>query len=202
LPRNVFFSFDYDDIMGANVVRFSNVVQPDNRNLPFRDRSMYEEAKKTPNAIRQAIDSSLEGTTVTIVLVGLSTWRSDWVRYEIAKSLERGNGIFVVDIDGVGPDPKPSRGPSPLANMKAAPWRNGEGFDIWEWNGQDRYVEFGMLPRVKNTGGARYPAQFVTGEPYHLQTKFNFRVHWTGCRANFSDWIAAAAQQVGFEQTA
>src|SRR5258708_6247627 len=54
VPRNVFFSFDYDDIMGVNVVRFSDVVLPDNRNLPFRDRSMYEEAKKTPNAIRRA----------------------------------------------------------------------------------------------------------------------------------------------------
>src|SRR6266446_3867184 len=202
MARSVFFSFDYDDITAVNVVRFSDVVLPANRNLPFGDKSMYEEAKKTEGAIKRAIDSALKGTTVTVILVGLSTWRSDWVRYEISKSLERGNGLLVVDIDGVGPDPKPLRGASPLGNMMAAPWNNGEGFEIWEWNGKDRYIEFAMLPRVRNKDRARYPAGFASGDAYRLDAKFDLRVHWTDAQGNFSDWIAAAAGQAGFTQTA
>jgi len=202
MARSVFFSFDYDDIMAVNVVRFSDVVLPANRNLPFGDKSMYEEAKKTDGAIKRAIDSALKSTTVTVILVGLSTWRSDWVRYEISKSLERGNGLLVVDIDGVGPDPKPLRGASPLGNMMAAPWNNGEGFEIWEWNGNDRYIKFAMLPRVRNKDSARYPARFASGDAYRLDAKFDLRVHWTNAQGNFPDWIAAAAGQAGFTQTA
>lgn len=197
MARNVFFSFDYDDIMGVNVVRFSDVVLPDNRNLPFRDRSMYEEAKKTPGAIKRAIDQSLLGTSVTIVLVGLSTWRSDWVRYEIAASLERGNGLMVVDIDGVGPDPKPMKGVSPLMNMRVAPWSNGEGFEIWEWNGHDRYVDFAMLPRVANSE-AKYPLRFVTGDSYRIGERFDIHVKWPDCQKQFPNLIEAAAAQAGW----
>ena len=200
MARNVFFSFDYDDIMGVNVVRFADVVLPANRNLPFRDRSMYEEAKKAPGAIKRAIDDALHGTSVTVVLVGLSTWRSDWVRYEIAKSLERGNGLVAVDIDGVGPEPKPMKGANPLLNLMVAPWATGDGFEIWEWNGRDRWLGFAMLPRAKNTE-AKYPSAFVNGASYRVGDRFDLHVKWPDCQGRFPWIIEAAAVQAGYGES-
>ena len=97
------FSFDFDDIMAVNVVRNSNVIRAVNAQLPFRDKSIYEAATNTPGAVQRAIDSALLGSTVTAVLNGPATAESNWVRYEIAKSFERGNGFLVIDINGVAP---------------------------------------------------------------------------------------------------
>ncbi|MEM1349210.1 MAG: TIR domain-containing protein, partial [Myxococcota bacterium] len=47
------------------------------------------------------IDSQLNGTSVTVVLVGALTCSSRWVKYEIAKSKEIGNGLLGIDISGV-----------------------------------------------------------------------------------------------------
>ena len=117
MPRNVFFSFDFDDIMAVNVVRNSNVIRAVNAQLPFRDKSIYEAATNTPGAVQRAIDSALLGSTVTAVLNGPATAESNWVRYEIAKSFERGNGFLVIDINGVGPEA--AGGNSLLASMLA-----------------------------------------------------------------------------------
>jgi hypothetical protein len=86
MARKVFFSFDYDDVMAVNVVRNSNVVRGPDKQLPFADHSLYTAAKNTPGAVKRAIDSAIIGSSVTVVLNGLDTWSSRWVRYEIAKS--------------------------------------------------------------------------------------------------------------------
>lgn len=47
------------------------------------------------------IDKSLEGTAVTVVLIGAETSSRKWVRYEIKKSHERGNGLLGVYIHNI-----------------------------------------------------------------------------------------------------
>jgi len=47
------------------------------------------------------VDSQLEGTSVTVVLVGEKTCNSRWVKYEIRKSIERGNGLLGIDISKI-----------------------------------------------------------------------------------------------------
>ncbi|WP_082396376.1 TIR domain-containing protein [Sphingopyxis macrogoltabida] len=37
--------------------------------------------------------------SATCVLVGTETWSREWVRYEISRSLARGNGLVAVHID-------------------------------------------------------------------------------------------------------
>jgi hypothetical protein len=55
--------------------------------------------------IKQAIRDGVDQTSVTCVLIGAHTWKDRWVRYEIARSVERGNGLLAVRIDGIA-DPK------------------------------------------------------------------------------------------------
>lgn len=99
--RRVFYSFHYQDIFRVNHVRKAGQFRKvDTMRLPTpQDRSLWEEAKlKNPGALKGMIDKGLEGTSVTCVLAGNQTWERPWVRYEIAKSVQRGNGLLAVRI--------------------------------------------------------------------------------------------------------
>lgn len=66
-----------------------------------QDRSLWESLKvRKPARLAAMIDRQLQGTTATAVLAGAETWSRPWVRYEIARSLVRGNGLLTVFIDG------------------------------------------------------------------------------------------------------
>ena len=100
--RHVFFSFHYErDIWRANVVRNSWVTK-DREDAGFWDASLWEIAKKTgDDAIKRMIDEGLKNTSVTAVLIGAETYNRKWVRYEIEKSHERGNGLLGVYINNI-----------------------------------------------------------------------------------------------------
>lgn len=104
MPRKVFFSFHYDDVTRANVVRNSDVITRQYQTgARFYDKSLWEEVQKQgPVAIKRMINDALDGSSVTCVLIGQETWQRPWVRYEILKSMARGNGIFGVRIHDVG----------------------------------------------------------------------------------------------------
>jgi len=68
----------------------------------FFDSSVFEASKKeSPDALKNFLRKGLENTSVTCVLAGEGTWQRRWVRYEIARSLLKGNGILTVHIYGV-----------------------------------------------------------------------------------------------------
>jgi MTH538 TIR-like domain (DUF1863) len=100
--RHVFFSFHYQrDIWRANVVRNSGAVIGEAA-AGFRDASLWEEAKKKGDvAIKKMIDGALEGTSVTVVLIGAETANRKYVDYEIEKSIERGNGLIGLRIHNI-----------------------------------------------------------------------------------------------------
>lgn len=101
MSRNVFFSFKYKDVSRAMVVRNSWVTQGKNA-AGFIDSADFEEVKrKGDKAIENWIDSQLKGTSVTVVLVGEKTCSSRWVKYEIAKSKEMGNGLIGIDVSKI-----------------------------------------------------------------------------------------------------
>lgn len=101
MARKVFFSFKYDDVQRAMNVRNSNVISGAIKS-GFIDKADFEEVeRKGDNAIKAWIDRQLEGTTVTVVLVGENTNKSRWVRYEIEQSIARGNGIITIDISKI-----------------------------------------------------------------------------------------------------
>lgn len=102
MVRRVFFSFHYErDIWRANVVRNSWVTQ-DREEAGFWDASLWEEAKKKgDSALKRMINDGLEGTSVTVVLIGRETSSRKWVRYEVKKSYEEGKGMLGVYIHNI-----------------------------------------------------------------------------------------------------
>lgn len=120
--RNVFYSFHYRDVLRVNHVRNSGKIRPGDkgRNITPRDRSLWESIKRTnPANLKNVIRAGLAGTSVTCVLAGYETWSREWVRFEIAQSLARGNGLLTVFIDGCKcpNEGYGIRGEDPLAHM-------------------------------------------------------------------------------------
>lgn len=100
--RRTFFSFHFQrDIWRASIVRNANKVDAVSR-VTYFDASLWEEAKKkSDSAIKAMIDKALEGTSVTVVLIGAQTASRPYVKYEIQQSIARGNGILGVRIHGI-----------------------------------------------------------------------------------------------------
>lgn len=102
MAKNVFFSFHYEDVIGfrANVVRNHDTVK--GRQAGYFDKSIWEDAKKTsPLALKRLINSNLDGTSVTCVLIGSETYARKWVIYEIFRSIYKRNKIIGVHINRV-----------------------------------------------------------------------------------------------------
>src|SRR5438093_6273800 len=102
MARKVFFSFHYQrDLWRANVVRNSGVVEGVSA-AGFHDESLWEESKKKgDDVVKRLIDSGLNGTSVTVVLIGAETANRKYVSYEIEKSIARGNGLLGVLINNI-----------------------------------------------------------------------------------------------------
>jgi len=100
MARRVFFSFHYErDIWRASIVRNSWVTKPDREAAGFWDAAEWEEVKrKGEEAVKRWINKNLEGTSVTVVLIGAETATRKWVNYEIKKSYEKGNGMLGIYI--------------------------------------------------------------------------------------------------------
>ena len=102
MARRVFFSFHYEnDINRSMTVRNSWVTQGKEA-AGFIDKAEFEKVKRQGEAtVHRWIDKQLEGTSVTVVLIGTETLNRPFVQYEICKSLERGNAVIGVHINGI-----------------------------------------------------------------------------------------------------
>lgn len=102
MPRRVFFSFHYsNDINRSMTVRNSWLTQGKEA-AGFIDEAAFEQVKRQGDAaVHRWIDKQLEGTSVTIVLIGSETLNRPFVQYEICKSLQRGNAVIGVHINGI-----------------------------------------------------------------------------------------------------
>lgn len=98
--RRVFFSFDFDrDAWRAGQVRNSGIITSSKNILEFVDAAEWEAVKRKTNyEIEKWIDQQLANTSVTAVLIGSQTSNSYWVKQELIKSWERGNGILGIYI--------------------------------------------------------------------------------------------------------
>lgn len=104
MAKRVYFAFYYNDVKSfrANIVRNHWLTKDDREDAGFFDASIWEASKKRgPLAVKRLINRALENTTVTAVLIGSGTYARRWVRYEIMKSLKRGNKLLGVHINGL-----------------------------------------------------------------------------------------------------
>src|SRR5262245_26275942 len=98
MARRAFFSFKYEDVSRAMIVRNSWVLQG-REAAGFIDAADFEKLKKQGDyTIKRWIDSQLKGASVTVVLVGSLTCASRWVNYEIEMSKYLGHGLLGIDI--------------------------------------------------------------------------------------------------------
>ena len=97
-PRiRVFLSFRGEDLREVNL--FRGQAKDRNSYLDFIDFSLQvpfrsENAEYIQRGIRERIRTS----SVTIVLIGETTYKSDWVDWEIRESLRLGKGIIAVKL--------------------------------------------------------------------------------------------------------
>ncbi len=147
MARRVFFSFHYEnDVWRANVVRNSWVTAD---TAGFVDWADFEEVKKGGDtAIKKWIDNQLIGTSVTVILIGEETNSREYIKYELQKSYERGNGILGIYIHNV----KDSKGNS--SNKGSALFgslgKRADGSDVYfseiaktyDWINDDGYNNF------------------------------------------------------------
>ena len=130
MARRMFFSFHYErDIWRAGQVRNSWVTQ-DREAAGFWDAASWEEIKKKgQEAIKRWIDKQLEGTSVTVVLIGAETNNRKYVDYEIEQSRKRSKGLLGVYIHNLKDrsGDRDTKGKNP--------------FDYWYTtvNGQEKY---------------------------------------------------------------
>jgi hypothetical protein len=101
MARRVFFSFHYErDGQRASVVRNSWVTRGETAG--FIDSATWEEVKgRGETAVKRWIDDQLYGTSVTAVLIGAETSSREWVRYEVRRSYERGNGMLGIYLHNI-----------------------------------------------------------------------------------------------------
>lgn len=134
MARKVFFSFKYEDVSRAMIVRNSWVTQG-KESAGFIDKADFEAVKKKGNqAIKNWIDNQLEGTSVTVVLVGEKTCSSKWVKYEIEQSIKRGNGLLGIDISKI---------PDFQKNTSERCGQIPKGYDFYLWNKDNGYKNMG-----------------------------------------------------------
>jgi hypothetical protein len=103
MARRVFFSFHYQrDIWRVNVVRNHATLKSGYQEAGYWDCSLWESMKRTgENSLKRLINSGLQNTSVTVLLIGTETSERKWVKYEIEKSYERGNGMLGIYIHNI-----------------------------------------------------------------------------------------------------
>ena len=197
--RRVFFSFHYqNDIWRVNQVRQSwRYNHESSREAEgFYDASIWERSKLTgPESLKGLIRNGMQNTSVTCVLIGSQTYERRWVRYEMARSVIKGNGLLGVRIhlmgDRSGYTSPP--GPNPLEYMgvylvngvvKLAEHSNGR------WVQYADYTQAVDLPatwRKPHNNNVIRLSQYAGMYCYRLQNG----------RDNFSSWVRQAAANVG-----
>lgn len=102
ITRHVFFSFRWEsEKFRINEIRNQSQILGAT-SVKYWDNSLNEKSYATnPEYIKKKIRDSLEGTSVTVILVTSTTHKSDYVKYEYEKSVERGNGILQLDVSNL-----------------------------------------------------------------------------------------------------
>jgi hypothetical protein len=174
------------------------VVRPENEiSRGFFDSSVFEASKKEgDNSLKAFLRSGLENTSVTCVLAGTDTWTRRWVRYEIARSVLKGNGLLTVDIHGVKNQNQEvaKKGENPLAAMGVS--KTDTGIFLAEWKGGKwvKYDDYTLSIPAKELWFAPPTSNTVVSlSTYCLSYDFAAQ----NGRMNIGGWIETAAGLAG-----
>ncbi len=197
--RRVFFSFHYqNDIWRVNQVRQSWRYNHENSREAeaFYDGSIWESSKRTgPDSSKNLIREGIKNASVTCVLVGSNTFERRWVRYEIARSVVKGNALLAVQIHRMGNQQgyASDEGPNPLDYM--AFYKAGDSIRLAEYKDgkRVRYDEFGQSITLPATWVKPHNSNVIRLSRY--APLYCYKGHAGG--TNFSTWVKQAAADVG-----
>ena len=119
--RNTFLSFDYDDIDEVNLLRAH--AKNEKSEIEFIDRSVKDPINsERAEYIKQKIVERIRQCSQTVVYITDNTHSSDWVKWEVEKSLQLGKGVIAVHKG----DAPPSNMPSCITDngIKVVTWSN------------------------------------------------------------------------------
>jgi hypothetical protein len=103
MGRRVYFAFDFDDLMRVEIVRQSGKVgMRETIQRGFYDRAVWESrALKNEIGLLALMREAVRNSTTVCVLSGANTWRSRWVKYEIARAVIEERGLLAIHIDDI-----------------------------------------------------------------------------------------------------
>lgn len=131
MPKKVFFCIGLHDMndLRANVVR-SHKLTHENHGGHFAPVIWESAASAGDESIKKLIDISMKDSSVSVVLIGTNTFDQRWVKYEIFRSMKKGNkllGIHINSIQGRDGRGKPL-GPNPFSYLGFT--YSGDGTEI------------------------------------------------------------------------
>lgn len=192
MANQVFFSFHYEDVktFRANVVRNHGFTKVDGQEAGFFDASIWEDAKRHGDiSVKRLINSSLDGTSVTCVLIGTETWDRRWVRYEILKSYDRGNALLGVHINGVSDKNRQTflQGQNPFDYLGFVISDDGRKLTYYEHDGTSWKSYQDLLPKMTSFDREYW------GKGFKL-SNWVLCYDWTNGNGyeNFSRWVENA----------
>ena len=165
--------------------------------MGFFDGSVFEASKKEgDDALKAFLREGLNNTSVTCVLTGQFTASRRWVRYEIVRSVLKGNGLLTVDIHGVKNNAQMNgvRGADPLAEVGV--YRSNDKIFFAELKG-GKWVKYSDYTLAIPTSDLWFDAPIsdtVVPISRHCM-RYDFVVQ--NGRANIAGWIEAAAGLAG-----
>lgn len=198
--RRVFFSFHYqNDIWRANQVRNSwrRGREAEREGVGFYDASIWETARRTnEESLKNLIREGITNSSVTCVLTGSSTYLRRWVRYEIARSVIKGNGLLSVNISSLLDQNRniAAQGPNPLDFMGV--YQDDYGaiklaeFDGTNWIAYRDYSQSVSLPATWGRPNANRVIKLSSYGSAYCYVR-------NGGAENFSSWVQNAAAMVG-----
>ena len=192
MAKRVFFSFHYQDVIDlrANVVRNAWVTK-DREQAGYFDASIWEEAQKKGDlALKRLINGAIKGTSATAVLIGSDTANRRWVRYEIFKSVEKGNRVIAIHINGIkGKDKKTkTKGTNPFGVLGLYYSDDGKKVTPCHRSG-DKWYPFALCPAY----ALRPTAPVFQRGKIHPLDKLNFKTYDWGADDGYNNlgtWIA------------
>lgn len=196
MARRVFFSFHFDkDIWRANQVSNSWITKPDRETAGFWNATGWEKVKKHGDkAIKRWINTHLRGTSVTVVLIGTETYGRKWVRYEIAKSLQIGNGLLGIYIHKIKDSNK---------NIEKKGENSFEYFyfrienyrmKLWEWK-WGKWIDYKNITIVPVRKPMRDFIKMSEGQLSKIFPTYDWESDEG--RSNLGNWIEREAKNVG-----
>lgn len=199
MARRTFFSFHYqEDVWRVFNVRKCWAIGKDREADGFFDGSVFEASKKEgDDALKAFLREGLKNTSVTCVLAGQYTAARRWVRYEIVRSVLKGNGLLTVDIHGIRNDKQVLgvKGTDPMAEVGVYLSKGKLYFaelKAGKWVQYSDYVS--SIPASELWFDAPTSENTVVKLSQHCK-RYDF-VAKNG-RDNIADWIEIAAGQAG-----